>query len=58
MSRSVAEKSLADIENLVHAVAGLAHVEKLTLESRTKVHKLQTVKGPFDKELSEAKAKL
>lgn len=57
MSESLAREKLSTIDDLVHAVAGIAHVEKPYLETRVSIRKFEIAKEPFDKELAEAKAK-
>ena len=58
MSRSLAEQSLSSIDDLSHAIAGIAHVEKPYEEGRVLLRKMRLLKEPVDKELTEANAKL
>lgn len=58
MSRTLAKQSISNIDDLTHAVAGIAHIEEPHLECQSKLRRLRLVKEPYDKELAEAKAKL
>ncbi|KAI9491688.1 hypothetical protein BDB00DRAFT_874069 [Zychaea mexicana] len=58
MSRSLAEQHISSIDDLSHAVAGVAHVEKPYEEGRVTIRKMKILKEPEDKEFTEAKAKL
>ncbi|KAI8146213.1 pseudouridine synthase [Fennellomyces sp. T-0311] len=55
---SLAEQSLSSIDDLSHAVAGVAHVAKPYEEGVVMLRKMRLFKEPIDKELAEAKAKL
>ena len=58
MSRSLAEESISSIDDLSHAVAGVAHVEKPFEEGRVTIRKLKILRQPIEKEVKEANAKL
>ena len=58
MSRSLAEESISSIDDLSHAVAGVAHVEKPFEEGRVTIRKLKILRQPVEKEVKEANAKL
>ncbi|KAI9250205.1 hypothetical protein BDA99DRAFT_213868 [Phascolomyces articulosus] len=58
MSRSLAQESISSIDDLSHAVAGVAHVEKPYEEGRVMIRKLKILRQPLEKDVKEANAKL
>lgn len=57
MSRQKAQESLPEIENLVHAVAGIQHVEEAYLQKKLDYKVLAYTLPPIEKRLNDAKAK-
>jgi hypothetical protein len=57
MSPQKAQESLASVENLIHAVAGIQHVEEAYLQKRLEYKMVAHTMPPVESRLNEAKAK-
>lgn len=57
MSRQKAQESLASVENLIHAVAGIQHVEEAYLQKTLEYKMVAHTMPPVESRLNEAKAK-
>lgn len=57
MSRQKAQESLASVENLIHAVAGIQHVEEAYLQKRLEYKMIAHTMPPVESSLNDAKAK-